>query len=294
MAGVLTQLSALNANLGRSFRGNDWVKYRYTEFQGPALGMVFADVSATPDLIASGSPATVGAGDINTLWSGGYGWQYFVNADFAGAVPQVIHNATGLAFSVDATNNDGIEFAPILAETIALAAGVHDGSIAAPARTVNGFTARSEDMFVRVQLTLEDVSALDFVSLGFRLSQLPQTTLAGYTDYYVVNINNGALETRSKRNNGTESVTLSTETVADAGTLTVEVRVNRSGVAQALVRGALIASGQAGFTFDSGDLLIPFLLIQADSGDGGAVELSLWESGTFDQRNLQSLSDITN
>jgi len=291
----ITNLSALNANLGPAFRGNDWVKYRYTEFQGPVLGEAFADVSATPDLVEHSTVAQVGAGDINTIYVGGYPWQYFVNGAFAGQAPQVIHNANGLALSIDAANDDGIEFAPILAETIALVAGVHDGSIAAPARTVNGFTARTDDMFLRVRMRVEDVSALDFLSLGFRrANQLPQTTLGAYTDYFVMNLNNGTSETRSRLNSGTESVTVSTETVADAGTVIYEVRVNRAGVAQGLVNGALVAAGQSGFTFDSADLLIPFFLAQADGTDGGAVELSLWEQGTFDQRQLVSLGDLVN
>lgn len=294
MSGTIQQITAINANLGPAFRANDFTKYRYTEFDGPVDGSVFAAVAGAPDLVAlSGAPG-VAVGDINSLFAGGYSWQYYVNGAFAGQVPQVVNNQDGLLLSLDAADNDGVELAPLLAQAITSVAGVHDGTMAIPSRAIDTFLAGTEDMFVRIKFKTEDVSAQDFVSVGFRLAQIPQTTLAGYTDYYVLNLNNGTTETRSKLNNGTESVSVSTEAVLDAGTVTYEVRINKAREAKALVNGAVVAAGQSGFIFDSTDKLIPFLLVQNDGADAGAIAVQLWESGTWDQRNITSLTDITN
>ena len=290
----ISSFSAINANLGPSYRGNDWLKYRYTEFEGPATYEGYAVIASTPDVTTVVAAPGVAVGDINTIRSGRYAWQNYINIAFAGQAPQVTHNIDGLLLSTDATASDGIEFAPILARVATSVAGVHDGAIVKPSRAIDTFKSQTDDMFVRAKFLVEDVSALDFCGVGFRQSELPVADPTTYTDYFFVNLNNGTAETRNRLNSGTESVQISTETVADAGAVTFEVRVNKAGKARAYVNGAVIATEIAGFTFDSGDLLIPFFFTQQDSADGGAVALQLWEQGTFDQRGLVSLGDLTN
>lgn len=290
----ITNFSAINANLGPSRRNNDDDKYIFTRFRGPSHANLFAAPAATPDISAGGAAPGVAIGDINTVVGPGWAFQYYVNGAFAGQVPQVVSGVSGLILSMDAVDNDGIEFAPLLGVSDEVAAGVISGAFVTPSRDVEKFESRTDACFVRAKVKIEDVSALDFIALGFRKSEVPVAALATYTDYFVVNVNNGTLETRDRLNSGTESVQVSTETVADAGTVTLEVRVNSAGVARGYVDGAVIKTEIAGFTFDSGDDLIPFLLCQQDGTDGGGVTVQLWESGLFAHRDLADNNDLTN
>jgi len=294
--GVVTNFGTVKASLGASYRALNHSKYVFSQFRGPVVGRLWV-VGSTGNIDGGILVPGVASLDINDLRVGDKNWHLGVLGAFAGTVPQARMTPQGLSIQLDAADDDGYEFAPSLGEAITFAATglATDLTYQAPARAIDTFTARTDDCFVRVKLILQDVSAQDTVAVGFRKSEKIQATGIGtYTDYYVVNINNGTAESRTRLNSGTEAVVVSTETVADAGTVTLEVRVNAGGVARGLVNDAMLATSSAAFTFDSGDLLIPFLFVQNDGTDGGAVHIVEWESGPWTQRGLNDIVDVVN
>jgi len=296
---AITSFTAVKANLGASYRNYNEDAYIFTRMRGQAISNLFYTASGTVIGVGSATPG-VAAGDVNTVTIDGQNFQYYVTGAYAATAPQARSTPLGLVIFVDAVDNDGFEFAPTLVEAITPSAtGIPtDGTIQAPTRLVAAggdvYTSRTDNCFVRVKLAIQDVSAQDFVCVGFRKAEVPVDALTTYTDYFVLNINNGTAEIRNRLNTGTESVSISTETVADAGTVTLEVRVDTSGVARAIINNAAVAVDVTGFKFDSGDLLMPFLKVQNDSTDGGSVAIQEWEQGPWDQRGLASLGDITN
>jgi len=292
----VSNFGTIKANLGASYRALNHSKYVFSQFSGPVVGRLWV-VGSTGNIDGGILVPGVASLDINDIRVGNRNWHLGVLGAFAGTAPQVRMTPQGLSVQLDAVDNDGYEFAPSLGEAITFAATglATDLTYQAPARAIDTFKARTDDCFVRVKLILQDVSAQDTVAVGFRRSEKTQATGIGtFTDYYVVNVNVGTAESRTRLNSGTEAVVASTETVADAGTVTLEVRVNTGGVARGFVNDAALATSSAAYTFDLDDLLIPTLYVQNSTVDGGAVHIVEWESGPWDQRGLAGILDVVN
>jgi hypothetical protein len=145
-------------------------------------------------------------------------------------------------------------------------------------------------------LSIADVSDADEIAVGFKKIQAFDTTAitsAANTDFACLNVDNGDIKILSVLNSGTISSTDTTQDVADAGTVTLEVRVSEAGYVKYLVNGAAPTVDVTSFQFDA-DTLVPFVAVVADFASDPGVKLIEWESGLLTERGLDGVNDLTN
>lgn len=159
--------------------------------------------------------------------------------------------ATGLDIACDQTSTEGSEIF-----------GNFVGTTGRP------FVVGSDAAFyMKVKILIGDVSGLTDLGIGFRRAQVNVSALATYTDYAVLGCSTSAAAMAIKQItglNGSDTITDTTQTLADATAYTVQVNVSAAGVVtflhDAASPGSMAAPTiTAAFTFDDGDPVIPFV-----------------------------------
>lgn len=174
---------------------------------------------------------------------------------------------SGLNIAGDQTATDGWELSPTYA------GNTNDPFV---------FTVGTDAPFyIKGTLNVADVSGTAECLFGFRKNAAFQAALSSYTDYAVMNLNAGNVYTQTRLNTGTASDVDSTVNVADGVSVTFEIRVNQFGVVEFLVDGETPTVDQD-FTFDDGDVVIPFFRLIQDTDLTGDVFLSNVEIGYLD------------
>ncbi len=179
-------------------------------------------------------------------------------------VPQMA--ATGLDVGRTQTNNIGIE----------ITQGITAGSRAA-------MTIGTDVFYGKLTLSIADVSGTDECRFGFRSAEAYDVAVDNYADFAALNVDGGDIKIETNLNDGTPAATDTTDDLADGGTVTLEVYVALSGVVTFKIDGAAPTT-TAAFTFDSGDVVVPFFHFFHDSDLAGAVVLQEWEIG---KQNVQ-------
>jgi hypothetical protein len=172
-------------------------------------------------------------------------------------------NAAGWVIPNDNTDNDGVEIGFGVAETT----------------TNNGqsvFTIGTDPAFkLSVKFTIPDVSDYDVCAIGFRKAaaygDAPNaptifSSAVLYTDAAGFNVNAGDIYTFTGKNQtgggtGTYTATDTTDNWADGESHTLTVLVSASGVVTFQIDGAAPTVNTNTLTFDSGDEIIPFILM---------------------------------
>jgi hypothetical protein len=146
------------------------------------------------------------------------------------------------------------------------------------------FIAQTDAAFyMQATILIGDVSGLTSLGIGFRRAQVNASALATYLDYAVLGCNTSAASMALKQITGladTDTITDTTQTLADATAYTVRVNVSGTGVVTFLhdaasSGGALLApTAVAAFTFAAGTPLLPFIfaLQGADLVDSCVVQ----------------------
>jgi hypothetical protein len=170
--------------------------------------------------------------------------------------------ADGLLASLDLTNNEGVEY-----------------SQGITARSRSAFTVGTDAFYLKVGLKVADVSGSDICAVGFRKSdQAYQATFADYTDKATLNKIAGDIKIETALNNAGDTTTDTTDDWADGEAHVLEVYVSAAGVVTYKIDGAA-PTATAAFTFDSGDVVVPFFHLLHDATTPGAVYLQSWECG---------------
>lgn len=171
--------------------------------------------------------------------------------------------ADGLLCSLDLTNNEGVEY-----------------SQGITARSRSAFTiGTSPAFYLKVGLLVADVSGSDICAVGFRkAAQAYQAAFADYTDKATLSKKNGDIYIVTALNNASDTETDTTVNWADAAAKVLEVYVSSTGVVTYKIDGVTPAT-VAAFTFDTGDVVIPFFHLLHDATTPGAVHLQSWECG---------------
>jgi len=213
-----------------------------------------------PSLLGGGVP-TGATGTTNVFATEDSIFEYFVLGAGQTLLAPTIASG-GLLASLDLTNNEGVEYS-------------------------QGITARSRSAFVigtdaafflKVGLTVADVSGSDICAVGFRkAAQAYQATFVDYTDKATLNKIAGDIYSSTALNNNADVDTDTTLNWADGETHTLEVYVSAAGVVTYKVDGA--AATGAAFTFDDTDTVIPFVHLLHDVTAPGAVHITSWECG---------------
>lgn len=182
---------------------------------------------------------------------------------------------TGWDISHDLTNNDEIEMFPAGALSTDCPQAYTVGTDAA--------------FFFRVKLTVADASGAELLQIGFRkqaavtqAGDADPPTLGDYTDYAVIGLRGTSatnlIKIATNINNGGETLTDTTMTWADAAQKILMVKVSSAGVITYEVNGAA-PTATASATFDTGDVMIPFLKLVHGSDVGNGVVIDEWECG---------------
>lgn len=273
-----TSFTSVRAGSGASKRTNSNDRYVYSRFYAP-INYWLKTPTATKDQIPSVADAA-----INILRDAeGNQFEIRLEQAYAGAVPQVAAHANGVDLGVDAADNDGI--------SMDLGYGAAGAEVA---HTRGAFIIGTDAaFFLRVKLDIADVSDSDQIAVGFVKGGWPVDGLLDtYTDYAALNVDNGDIKIENRTNSGTASVTDTTQDVADAGTITLEVRVSSTGAVKFLVDGAAPTVDVTGFSFDDGDTVNAILTTLNDiAGDPGVV-VREWESGFISSRGLTGIQDL--
>lgn len=207
--------------------------------------------------------ATGTAGDENMLMWPGLTLEYHVLGTQTILAPTM--TATGFDInSQDQTDNDGIELCPgILASS--------------PFK----FTVGTDAAFkVRAKISVADVSGTDDLAIGFRKAEAYQANLDDYDEMACLNVISGDINTETILNGAATTSTDTTDNLADAGTVTLEVKVSAAGVVSYLIDGAPpTAVAATAFTFDDAEVVVPFIYCLNASDVAGEVVLIEWECG---------------
>lgn len=181
-------------------------------------------------------------------------------------------NADGLDIACDQTSTEGSE--------------IFTHFVGATGRP---FTVGSDPAFyMKAKVLIGDVSGLTSFCIGFRRAQVNASALATYLDYSGLGCNTSAAAMAIKQLTGlndTDTVTDTTQTLADATSYTVQVNVSAAGVVTFLhdaasSGGALVApTAVAAFTHDDGDCLIPFIFALQGADLADTCVIQAFEAG---------------
>lgn len=270
-----TGFSAVQAGLGASLRQAQNARYVYTNFRGQPI---FADV----DGFAARGTGPITDAEVFHMMIDGHTFQIRTEQDVT-ADPPLITSNDGLLINVDDADNEGLE--------INLGRVQGDGSTLWT-NSKGAFVSQTDEFFLRVKLDVADVSDADQLAIGFSLGNYPADGLFDtYTDFFVINIDNGDVKIETRLNSGTATSTDTTTNIADADQPELEIRVNSSGYARAFVNGAVPSTDKTDFQFDSGDVLHAFYTQLNDAAGDPTVSLIEWESGLWSSRGLGAIDD---
>lgn len=148
------------------------------------------------------------------------------------------------------------------------------------------FTAWSEPVgfFIEARFTVADVSWVAELLIGFRKNEAFQKARATYTDYALIGLVGAKIETATDLNNAGESLVDSTQTVADAGVVTLRVEVDSDRKVHFTCANSSTATMATPtvsqeFTFDDADVLVPCIRFLHGSDVAGSVVMNYLKVG---------------
>lgn len=190
----------------------------------------------------AGGAATGTAGDLNVLYSafGQYEWNVIGTQTIL--APSL--DAYGLNLVQDNTSGDGIELC------------MGQSAISPMAFTVGSDAA----FFLQAVFKVQDVSGANPLIIGFRKVQAFDATLANYTDFVSIGIvgTAGDIQLQTQLNTGGVVTTDTTQNASDGVSFQLEIMISSTGVVTYQYNYAT-PTVVAAFTFDSGDVVIPFI-----------------------------------
>lgn len=225
---------------------------------------MFDNYNVEPVSAAIGGGAATGtAGDENVLCSGANSYTYHILGTQTILAPKL--GAAGLDINMDQTANDGVELVP--------------GGITTLSRYA--FTVGTDATFeFRVKFSIADVSGTDECAIGFRKAEAFQAAIDNYDEMASMNVISGDINIETILNGGATGTTDTTDNWADLATHELMVRVSKTGAVRFFVDG-VAPTVTAQFTFDAGEVVIPFIYFLNDADVAGAVQLQELEVGRF-------------
>jgi hypothetical protein len=200
-----------------------------------------------------------------------------------------IHNVIHLG------NGHKINYVPIVGQTLTIAMSVNGLNIgldqveddgaelytscngASGISAIIGTTAAFQTCLT---FQIADVSGTDDFHFGFRRAETVNATFDNYLDVasigFVTLADPAAIQIETILNNGATTTTDTTDTLADATSVKFCVLVSALGVVTYTIDG-IAPSTTAAFTFDDGDLVIPFVQYLQSSDFTGDFDLEEWK-----------------
>ena len=211
-----------------------------------------------------GGACTGTTGDENVMVFPSASFIYHILGTQTELGPQM--RAGGFDISMDNTSDDGIEITPnILGK-------------AATGGSRQAFTANTDAFYLKVKIYVSTVAGTDDLCVGFRKVEAFNAAVNSYTDYAMLQLNVGNIFIESGINSGGAASNDTTDDWADATAVTLGVFVTSAGVVTYTINGSPPSSTQT-YTFDSGDVVVPFLFFLQSGTPAELVYLQSWECG---------------
>lgn len=212
----------------------------------------------------AGGAATGTAGDENLMAFPGNTFEYHILGTQTILAPSA--TATGLDINMDQTADDGVE--------------VGQGILS---NSKHAFVVGTSDPFqVSVQFKIADVSGTDDCAVGFRKAEAYQAAIDNYDEMAALNVISGDIKIETILNNAATTTTDTTDNWADGATHTLTVKVGATGAVTYEIDGAAPTT-TAAFSFDDGEVVVPFFYFLNDTDVAGAVEIITWECGVIEK-----------
>lgn len=205
------------------------------------------------------------AAEVLGVHSGRAAYEYYCSAGTA-AVVAPYQSASGLELKPQITAG-AVE---LTLGTTALSRAAHViGSLLA---------TDDKEIYMQAVIKIDDVSDVTELWVGWRKAEAYQADPENYDELCAFNIGkdaDGQVEIHTILNGATTAETDTTETdIADAGEHTFEIRIKNSGECTFLYDGAAPTVTTA-FSFDSGEVVLPFIHLDTETGDPGVSISSL-------------------
>ena len=256
-AGALTNTAGITATTGNIAATAGTVSGLEGNFSG--MNVTFTSSPVLQSALTTGVAPTGATGDVNlmAIEKGVIMEQFILGGGQTIIAPRM--SATGLLTSLDLTNTEGAEY--------------NFGAV----RSNSPFAytiGTSAAFFIELAVNAADVGGLDPFSVGFRKAQANDATFTNYTDFATI----GARATtaadvcviQTDLNNGGEVITNTTDAWTDGQTKTFKVLVSAAGVVTYTING-IAPTVTAAFTFDTADVVVPFIRHIFGAATPGAI-----------------------
>jgi len=205
--------------------------------------------------------ATGTAGDENMMILPNSTWEYHILGTQTIVAPSM--GVGGLDISLDATADDGAEFCP----------GIN-------AANRQAFTVGTDPAFyAQMEFAIADVSDTDDCAFGFRKVEAYQANIDDYDEMAAMNVISGDIKLETILNAGATTTTDTTDNWADGATHTLKVMVSDAGAVTYTIDG-LAPTVTAAFTFDDGEVVVPFFYFLHAAASTAGIVLKSYECGT--------------
>lgn len=213
------------------------------------------------DQDGDGSPTGAG-GNENVMNTGVAVYEFHVIGTQTILLPSY-SAAKGLDLVQDAVSGDGTEYT----------LGIGSNSRGVVTVGTDG------DAFFKAQIELTDVSGFAEMAVGFRKLEAYQAAIDDYDEMACFNVQAGVVNIETILNGGATSTTDTTLTDwADGATHTLEVRVDNAGAVTFAYDDAEPTVVPT-FSFDSGEVIIPFIYQTLGATAANGCFLKEWQSG---------------
>lgn len=220
----------------------------------------FFDAEPVSVAKAGAGAATGTAGDENLMKLNDSLWEYHILGTQTIVSPTM--GVGGLDINMDQTADDGVE----------LCLGIN-------AANRGVFTVGTDAAFyAKMQFSIADVSGTDDCAFGFRKVEAYQAAIDNYDEMASLNVISGDIKIETILNGGATTTTDTTDNWADAATHTLEVYVSAAGVVTYKIDGAAPTT-TAAFTFDDGEVVVPFFYFLNATDVAGEVVCKYFECG---------------
>ena len=183
---------------------------------------------------------------------------------WSAVVAQAINNpaptATGINYAGDQTNNDGIEL-------------VYSCVTTKGREGVDRFTVGKQAFSAELEFSIATVAGTDVGNFGFRKVEALNADLHAYDEMAGLFPISGDIKIQTILNNAATTTTDTTANWADGEIHSLKVLVSKAGAVTYQIDGAA-PSTTAAFSFDTGEVVTPFLsFLQASGAQTGALVL---------------------
>lgn len=142
------------------------------------------------------------------------------------------------------------------------------------------FTVGTSGAFhLRAKFTITDVSGTDDCAIGFRKAEAYQANLDDYDEMFGINVIGGDINKTAILNGGATDDDDTTDNWADAAEHEIEIRVSAAGVCTILIDGVAPTSAGTAFTFDAGEVVVPFFFVLNHTDLYDSILFTAWECG---------------